>query len=205
MPASKPTTNTPSSSSSSRGGARAGTSRSRSPKTAAPAEGPHTDDLDPGQGDGHDLDHDADLDLDLDDELDDDEVEEVDVEPELVFTTTKKDRPTADEQEKIPLEVDGEIYYSVKPTDEALVFLTTASSRGLSDGDRFNAILQFCDNALTSDSSNRITQRFLDREDDFEFEDLLEVTKAIAKAWGRRKGTGKPPVRRRRRTPARRR
>lgn len=155
-------------------------SRSSSSGTASPTPDDEAD----LHTDTPDLDADA---GEFDDPGDDPEVE---VAPELVFTTKKKDRPAPGELEKIPFEVDGEIYYSVRPTDEALVFLTTASSRGLSDGDRFNAILQFCGNALDHDSSNRITQRFLDRDDDFGFEELLDVLKAIAKAWGRRKGGG---------------
>lgn len=143
------------------------------------------------------------------DEYDDDIDEDLEPSaPDLVFTTKKKERDDqdADARKVTHFDIDGEIYSAVKPAEAAYVFLTTAAARSMPMSERMAAIIQFLDHALTEESGIRVRDRLLDRDDEFSFEDLLDILQKIVKHWTRGKG-GKGPqqARYRGRRPGRRR
>lgn len=122
--------------------------------------------------------------------------------PDLVFTTTAKDRTDSDVGKLLRFDIDGEFYEAMRPKDDAFVFLTTAAARSTPMAERMSAIIQFIDHALTEESGIRIRDRLLDREDDFSFEDLLDILQKIVRHWG--KGKGPRQARRRGRSARRR-
>lgn len=130
-------------------------------------------------------------------EWEDDEPE-VDVRPDLDFTTTKKDR-TGQEAETLPFKLDGEVYYAVKPPEAAFVYLSTAAARSTPTTEKMAAIISFIGEALTEESGVRIRDRLLDRDDDLEFTDLLPILRKLAKSWAKeeKKSAGRRPRRRR--------
>jgi hypothetical protein len=107
--------------------------------------------------------------------------------PDLVFTTKVKDRTDSDVGKLLRFTIDGERFEATKPKDDAFVFLTTAAARSTPMGERMAAIIQFVDHALTEESGIRVRDRLLDRDDDFGFEDLLDILQKIVKHWTRGK------------------
>ncbi|MBA9005916.1 hypothetical protein [Thermomonospora cellulosilytica] len=126
------------------------------------------------------------------DDLQDDDLELPPVPEELVFTTSAKDRPAADEGDReLPFEIDGERYVAHRPADSSFALVMSAGARTMSAPNRMAAITRFLDSTLSPESRDRLLDRLEDPDDPFELEDLTRVLVALVKRWSAASRPGK--------------
>lgn len=124
----------------------------------------------------------------------------VEVDPELVFTTPKKEHLSAagEAQRTVPFQLDGEVYYLIKPRkwEDLLVALESTAARRASDADRIWAGKEFLESVLAPASLARLTARVKDDQDDFEWLDLYDLLPKIVSKLSamdaRNSSAGKP-------------
>lgn len=110
---------------------------------------------------------------------------EVEVSPDLVFTSTVKDRKGSQVGEELPFKVDGQVYTAIRPPESAFIFVTTAAARSTPTHEKMKSIIEFLGEALTEESGTRLRDRLLDPADDFEFDDLLPILQKIVRHWSK--------------------
>lgn len=135
--------------------------------------------------------------IDLDDDEDEDEPE---VSPDLVFTTSVKDRKDSQTGESLPFRIDGQTYYAERPPESAFIFVTQAAARSTPTADKMRCIIEFIGEALTEESGIRIKDRLLDAADDFEFDDLLPILQKLVRHWSKTTKSNRPGQARSRRS-----
>lgn len=111
------------------------------------------------------------------------EAEGVVVDPELVFTTKAKPHLTQAtvEERTVAFELDGEIYYLVKPRkwEDLLVSLEETAARRATGPDVLWQGWEFLHTVVTAESLRRLLGRAKDDSDDFERSDLFDLIPQI--------------------------
>lgn len=106
------------------------------------------------------------------------------VEPDLVFTTPKKERPAeTEEARRIPFELDGETYTAIRPVklEETLLMLVEAGARRATTADTLWAGAEFFRRVLAPESLVRLQKRLDDDDDPFEITDLYGILERIVR------------------------
>ncbi|MDP9869229.1 MULTISPECIES: hypothetical protein [Streptosporangium] len=110
------------------------------------------------------------------------EMEEVVVDPELVFTTKTKPHltKTSVEERTVVFQLDGETYYLVKPRkwEDLLVSLKETAARRATGPDVLWQGWEFLHTVVTAESLRRLLSRAKD-DDDFERSDLFNLIPQI--------------------------
>lgn len=125
------------------------------------------------------------------------------VAPDLVFTTTPApEDPEPAGDRRIPFEVDGEIFFAVRPKKlaEVLAKLSRAAARQANDADRLWAVFEFLDKVLDPESAFRLQARMDDEGDDFGVLQMFGIMEKLVTRLGGKPAAVKPaPARRSRR------
>lgn len=112
------------------------------------------------------------------------EVPEAPVSPDLVFTTSKKDRPKSDDGDgELRFQLDGETYTAYRPADSSFALLAAAGARSMPTPERIATVMRFLDSSLDELSASRLRDRLEDADDDLELEDLFDVMVQLVKKW----------------------
>lgn len=108
----------------------------------------------------------------------------------LTFTTPEDPGAQARREDPgTPFALDGETFLAFEPKKAVRAMLFAAAAQSASDADRINAILTWCDAALSPLSNMRIKQRLLDRTDDLGVEDLSDLMTRLTEYWDARDGS----------------
>src|ERR1051325_1900736 len=123
----------------------------------------------------------------VDDEPRDDDapvaLDDVEVAEALVFTTTP-DEDAADVEVKATVfELDGQRYRAFRPKQTVMVILLAATSRGAALAEQCQAVLTWLDHCLDPVAQMQLQNRLYDRNDNLQFEDLVDVMLGLMDRW----------------------
>ncbi len=105
--------------------------------------------------------------------------------PAALTFTTPADPETAERVQDpgTPFVLDGERYLAYQPKKAVRAMLFAAAAQSASDADRINAVLTWCDAALSGLAVMRIKQRLLDRTDHLSVDHLVDVMNGLTAYW----------------------
>lgn len=109
------------------------------------------------------------------------------IDPDLIFTT--KPKPAADDDKVddiLEFEVDGVVMMARKPAKGAWTLIMSGLSKSASDADRTHGVLQFINSSLDGPSAMILQSRMLDRDDDFDLDQLADIVSKLVVKWSPR-------------------
>lgn len=144
---------------------------------------------------------DAALDVVVDELADDPDLAAEPVAASLTFTTPDDPDAAARAADPgTPFALDGERFLAYRPKRSVRQMLFAAASGSASDADRINAVLTWCDAALSPLANMRIKQRLLDRGDHLTLDHIVDVMTGLTEYWDAqesragRRAAGKRPA-----------
>lgn len=101
------------------------------------------------------------------------------------FNTAVKE-VTGETDEGIAFKIDGEELRAYKPSDGQLAMLMASLGRGSSETDSVAGVINFFVKVLDSSGAKYIENRLLDRDDNFELEQVEKVMEWLVGQWSGR-------------------
>lgn len=107
---------------------------------------------------------------------------DIDVPEELQFSTEVADREDR-AVERIPLKLDGQVFYLYRPSDAVLYLMGGTLAEGSDDIERINAMMQLIQVSLDAAGSVYLRRKMLDRRNKFDDELLGKIVGVIMRKW----------------------